>query len=207
MEAQTALTTGGLSALIFGQISFGPAAIISAQLWHSEYKISYGFIEGSIREPSPAPPPGSWPSAVLNEIVSGSPAQHLRIEAQGPALDNWDRLWFTQVCGQAIQRMKRGGKLSDPAGSFQEVLQPQGIKFSFIPSVSASLPPTRATMISVMRVLSYQVFRPFGARLLRINLLDEGGRILGLGSFESVNEPGLVHLTSGSGNSSLAVNS
>ena len=110
MEAQTALTTGALSAIIFGQITFGPAAI-SGQIWHSEYELSYGFIEGSVREPSPAPPPGSWPSAVLNEIVSGSPGQHLRIESQGPALDNWDRLWFTQVCGQTIQKIEKRRKV------------------------------------------------------------------------------------------------
>ena len=206
MEAQRALTTGALSAIIFGQITWGPAAI-SGQLWHSEYELSYGFIEGSVREPSPAMPPERWPSAVLNEIVSGSPGQHLRIESQGPTLDNWDRLWFTQVCGQAIQRMRRDGKLSDPAGAFQEVLQPQGIKFSFIPSMSASLPPTRVTMISVMRVLSYRVFRPYGARLVRISLLDEGERTLGLASFEVINEGDAVALTTGSSNSSLAVDS
>ena len=206
MEAQTALTTGALSALIFGQITFGPAAI-SGQIWHVEYELEYGLIDASVREPSPAMPPGRWPSAVLNEIVSSSPGQHLRIESQGPTLDNWDRLWFTQLCGQTIQKLKREGRLSDRVDAFQEVLQPQGIRFSFIPSMSASLPPTRATMISVMRVLSYQVFRPYGARQVRITLLDEGGRTLGLGSFEAVNEGEVVRLTAGSGISSLAVDS
>ena len=206
MEAQEALTTGALSAIIFGQITFGPAAV-SGQLWHQEFELSYGFIHYSIREPSPAWPPQKWPSAVLNEIVPGSSGQHLRIESQGPTLDNWDRLWFTQLCGQTIQKLKRDGKLSDLVSAFQEVLEPQGIRFSFIPSFSASLPPTRGTMISVMRVLSYQVFRQYGARAVRVNLLDEGERTLGLGSFESVNVPGLVQLASGSINSSLAVKS
>ena len=152
-------------------------------------------------------PPQKWPAAVLNEIVSGSPGQHLRIESQGPTLDNWDRLWFTQLCGQTIQKLKREGKLSDRVSAFQEELQPQGIKFSFLPSMSASLPPTRATMISVMRAMSYQVFRPYGARLVSITLLDAGGQTLGLGSFQMVNEGGVVRLTAGSGNSSLAVDS
>ncbi|CAF9940070.1 MAG: hypothetical protein HETSPECPRED_002153 [Heterodermia speciosa] len=206
IEGITALTTGALSAIIFGQIVHGPAAV-SAQLWHVEYDFSYGYIEGSVREPSPPMPPQKWPSAVLNEIVSGSPGQHLRIESQGPTLDNWDRLWFTQLCGQTIQKLKREGKLSDRVSAFHEELQPQGIQFSFIPSPSASLPPTRATVISVMRVLSYQVFRPYGARLVRITLLDAGGQTLGLGSFQMVNEGGVVRLTAGSGNSSLATDS
>ena len=206
MEAQTALTTGALSALIFGQMTWGPAAI-SGQIWHVENELEYGFIEGSVREPSPAMPPEQWPSVVLSEIVSSSPGQHLRIESQGPTLDNWDRLWFTQLCGRTIQNLRREGRLIDPVGAFHENLQPQGIRFSFIPSVSASLPPTRATMISVMRVLSYQVFRPYGARQVRITLLDDRDRTLGLGSFEVVNEREVVRLTAGSGNSSLAVDS
>ncbi|KAL8783659.1 MAG: hypothetical protein Q9195_009319 [Heterodermia aff. obscurata] len=206
LEAQTELTQGALSALIFGQLVYEPAAI-TGQIWHVEYEIEYGLIKGSVREPSPAMPPQRWPADVINEVVSGSPGQHLRIESQGPTLDNWDRLWFTQLCGQTIQKLKREGRSSDPVGAFQEGLQPQGIRFSFIPSVSASLPPTRATMISVMRALSYQVFRPYGARLVRITLLDERGQTLGLGSFENLNGGGVVGLTAGSGNSSLAVES
>ena len=62
-------------------------------------------------------------------------------------------------------------------------------------------------MISVMRCLSYQVFKPYGARLVRIALLDQDGRTLGLGSFEVVGEGGVVRSTAESGNSSLAVDS
>ena len=186
IQFQQSILSSALWSIIYGQITYGNAAITGKVQDRSGKQI--GELTAKIL---PAPPTlrRDWPSRVLYVPVPYSQGARVRVESMGPTLDNWERYWFLELCREGMLHAVHKGDLHDPMTAFHLAIQVQGSVLRFNPFGPLAGEPTWGTFLKVIDTLEDFVLKPYVAHDLQFNLVDGHGMQLGVGYLETYKGP------------------
>lgn len=213
LQDQHRILAAAYRVLLEGQTAYGAAAL-NRSIRSSTSQLLGQFWTQLLPVPKKPYVETDWPKDSLRLRVPDQPGLRMQLDTDhilGPTEDIWGSYWFHQLCNEAFRILTRTpGSPNLPVGTFSHQLSLdtlQEMNFRFIPlNVPGAQIVTRGMLLDVLKGLVI-VYNEFGARPLRLSLLNDKDGHIGVGYVEYGRLPpqlGSANATAGDSTEAIA---